>query len=75
METNLPGKYFLLAAEKLVFDILTQNPQGLTNAQVAQKTGLFVQIKNQKGYITWSILMSLVESGEVIKDEKIFRII
>ena len=62
------GPEVLARAEDLVLDALrTGHKAGLTNAEVAQHTGLNPPVAHRRGEVTRSILTSLVERGFVSK--------
>ena len=62
------GPEVLARAEDLVLNALrTGHTAGLTNAEVAQRTGLNPPVAQRRGEVTRSILTSLVERGLVSK--------
>jgi hypothetical protein len=68
------GVYLMLAAQRLVLDVLAQHPEGLTNSGVGAITGLNLPVRQQSGYVTWTILQFLVERGNVVKKERVYRL-
>lgn len=70
----LPGTYLVRAMESLILDLLAQHPEGLTNTRVGLLTGLNPPISHQSGYVTWTILTYLVETGQVVKDGHCYRL-
>jgi hypothetical protein len=69
------GAYLIEAAVQIVLDALAANPAGLTNVEVAMTTGLDLHISNQNGYISWTILQWLVESGRVKKGGRTYTLV
>lgn len=61
------GEKIMDVAIELVLETLKGAPEGLTNVEVSKKTGLSLPIKNQKNYVTYTVLMFLVEKGKIIK--------
>jgi hypothetical protein len=75
MAIVLAGTYLIDAAMKLILDLLSENPDGLTNTQVGLVTGLNPVIRKQNGYVTWTLLTYLVEQGRVLKVGKVYRLL
>jgi hypothetical protein len=61
------GAEVLAEMERLMTTELARESEGLTNRELAQRTGLWVDIERQRGYITWTILQQLLEQGRVRK--------
>lgn len=72
-EPKVNGEHILTAAVELVLETLRGAPDGLTNAAVQSQTGLYLEVPNQKGYISWTILNHLVLTGQVVKRGKYYR--
>ncbi len=70
----MTGEQILAAAQDLVLDALRGAPDGLTNAEVQDKTGLYLEVPNHTGYISWTILNHLVLTGQVVKDGRHYRL-
>ncbi len=69
------GPELLARAEDLVLDALRTGPTaGLTNAEVAQRTGLNPPVAQRRGEVTRSILTSLVERGLVSKIDQRYTV-
>lgn len=62
------GADLIVAAQQLVLDALKSNREGLTNSEVDERTNLNLPISKQRGYITWTILQYLLETGRVTKE-------
>ncbi len=62
------GEELLQRAEELIVQVLGAEPQGLTNAEIGERTGLSVAIARQQGYISWSLLQRMHERGLVRRD-------
>lgn len=73
MKSLLPGTYLIAAAQQLILDVLSLYPDGLTNAEIDEKTGLNLPVKSQHGYITWTLLSYLVQKGLVVKEGKVYK--
>ena len=69
-----PGETLISEATALVVSALRERPEGLTNAEVDERTGLNLPIPTNRGYITWTILQHLVQQGQVRKEGKIYRL-
>lgn len=70
----MTGEEILAAAQDLVLNALQRAPDGLTNAEVQDKTGLYLEVPNHTGYISWTILNHLVLAGMVVKDGRLYRL-
>lgn len=71
----MDGPELIHAAQQLVLDALRSNADGLTNAEVDERTVLNLPIQNQRGYITWTILQYLVQSGTVVKEGRRYKVV
>jgi hypothetical protein len=63
--------------ERAILQVLGAHPQGLRNADVAEKLGLRSDFNGrQKDYLTYSVLGRLLRTGRVERDEKtkLFRV-
>ena len=69
------GAYLTEAALTLVIDVLEAHPEGMSNRDVGLATGLNLAISKQEGYITWTILQFLLETGRVAKEGALWRLI
>ena len=69
------GTHLMQAAIALVVDVLREHPEGITNRDIGIATGLNLAIAKQQGYITWTILQYLLESGVVTKDGRIWKLV
>jgi hypothetical protein len=65
MAHSAQGDELLAAAERLVLDVIRASDEGLTNMEVARETGLYLPVSRQRGYISWTILQHLVETGRL----------
>lgn len=55
--------------EDAILRLLTVNPQGLRNIEIADSLGLRSSSQgNQRNYLTYSILGNLIEEGKVVKE-------
>jgi len=72
-DVTMTGAEILDAAEALVLRELKSRPEGLTNAEIEEKTGLSLPVDHHRGYITWTILQHLVKSGIVQKMGRRYR--
>jgi hypothetical protein len=70
----MTGKEILEAAKKLVMEELARSPDGLRNRGEIERTGLYLDVPAQKGYITWTILQYLVQEGRVEKHGGVFTL-
>ena len=70
----MDGEMLIAAAQELVLDALRSAPTGLTNAEVGVKTGLNLPIRNQNGYISWTILQYLLQNDRIEKVEGRYRL-
>lgn len=71
----MTGPELLERAQNLVLATLARNPSGMTNAEVHNATGLYLDVPKQKGYISWTILNHLIEVGKVEKVGPLYRIV
>ena len=71
----MEGSDIVQAAIDLVRRELRRAPSGLTNAEVAERTGISLQISKHNGYLTWTILQHLVENGEALKSDRLYRLV
>ena len=69
----MTGNEIMESAIDLVIDALRSSQDGLTNTEVIDKTGLYLSVPDHSGYITWTILMHLVQKGRVVKNGKLYR--
>jgi hypothetical protein len=69
------GEELTAEATALVVEALRGAPQGLTNAEVDERTGLNLPIPTMRGFITWTILQHLVQQRRVRKDGRHYRLI
>lgn len=74
-ETRRRGEELMAEATKLVVETLRGSPEGLTNAEVDERTGMNLPIPKHRGYITWTILQHLVQAGRVRKEGKRYRLV
>ncbi len=70
----LPGTSIVDAAIQLVIENLRAHPDGIRNVDLAETTGLDLPVKAQQHYITYTILMYLVEQGRVEKHGYLYRL-
>ena len=68
------GTYLIQAAVNLVIDVLDAHPEGMSNQDVGQATGLNLAISKQGGYITWTILQFLLETGRAVKEGPLWKL-
>lgn len=68
------GEHLLAAAQELVLEALRAAPDGLTNSEVQSQTGLYLEVPDHSGYISWTVLNHLVLIGQVVKDGKFYRV-
>lgn len=68
------GQHILEAAQDLVVEALQSAPDGLTNVEVQNQTGLYLEVANHSGYISWTILNHLVLVGRVVRDGRLYRL-
>lgn len=68
------GWYLMLAAQRLVLDVLALHPEGLTNTTIGAITGLNLPVKQHPGYVSHTILQYLVDHGRVVKDDRVYRL-
>lgn len=55
--------------EEAILGLLTVNPQGLRNVEIADSLGLrSSSLGNQRNYLTYSVLGNLIDEGKVVKD-------
>jgi hypothetical protein len=73
--TESGGARLIADAVDLVRSELARHPEGMRNVDVATATGLNLPISTQPGYITWTILRYLVESGEVTKIGPLYHLV
>ena len=71
---SLPGTYLIHAAQQLVLDVLSAHPESLTNSRLGELTGFKPVIKTQNGYITWTLLMHLMDRGLVVKTGRLYKL-
>ena len=65
------GQELMQQCKDLVIEYLNHHSTGVTNQQVANETGLYLDVPNHKGYVSWTILEHLVAKGSVEKvDQK-----
>ncbi len=69
------GGALLDAATELVRVALQEEPEGLSNQEVGERTGLQVEMAEQRGWISWTLLHRLIEAGEVEKEGPIYRLV
>ena len=68
------GERIIEAAVGEVLRELSQHPKGMRNVELAQATGLDLPVRAQKHYISYTILMYLVEQGRVLKEGRVYRL-
>ena len=78
---DAPGKETaqagLSSIETAILDLLSDNPEGLRNAEIAGRLGLRSEFRGSyKNYLTYTVLMSLQEKGMVHQNSetKIFAL-
>ena len=60
--------------EEAIIRLLTVNPQGLRNVDIADSLGLRSSSRgNQRNYLTYSVLGNLIDEGKVVKDGTKYR--
>jgi hypothetical protein len=72
--TRLPGTSIVDAAIQLVLEQLRAHPDGIRNVDLAHATGLDLPVKAQQHYITYTVLMYLVEQRRVEKRGHLYRL-
>jgi hypothetical protein len=72
--TQLPGSSIVNAAIQVVLEDLRAHPEGIRNVDLAETTGLDLPVTAQRHYITYTILMYLVEQGTVQKRGHLYRL-
>lgn len=75
MGLEVLGKSLIEASTELVREVLKGSPDGLSNQEVGERTGLWLDIPEQRGWISWTILRRLMETGEVTKDGPNYRLV
>jgi hypothetical protein len=67
--TNLNNetKLFLDKLKKIVIESLQKNPEGLTNQEIIEKTGIYLPVEEHKGWISWTILNNLLIEDKIKK--------
>jgi hypothetical protein len=68
------GEHLLQVAIEMVVRELRAHPGGLSNAEIGHRTGLFLEVPDHSGYISWTILQHLVHTGRAVKDREIYRL-
>lgn len=58
----------------LVYAAVAAAPNGLTASEAQLKTGLYLDVPAQKGYICWTVLRHLVHTGRLVKIDKRYRV-
>lgn len=61
------GQRLMDECKGLVIECLKSHSAGATNQEIAEKTGLYLDVPNHKGYISWTILEHLVSRGVLEK--------
>ena len=57
--------------EEAILRLLTINPQGLRNIEIAKSLGLRSDfLGSHRNYLTYSVLGKLIEEGKVVRDEQ-----
>ena len=57
--------------EEAILRLLSSNPQGLRNSEIAELLNLRSDFRGrQKDYLTYSVLGGLIAHGKVVRDEK-----
>ena len=68
------GATLMRSAIRIVLDELRAHPSGIRNVDIANATGLYLPVKSHPGYISYTILMYLVEQGSVEKRGQLYRL-
>jgi hypothetical protein len=69
----MTGGQILIEAQRLVLDELAKFPGGISNSDLARRTGLWVELPKQRGWLSWTILHLLIQKGMVVKQGKLYR--
>ena len=69
-----PGTVIVDSAISLILEELRAHPEGIRNIDIANATGLDLPVKAQQHYITYTILLYLVEQGRVEKHGRLYRL-
>ncbi len=57
--------------KQAVISLLGSHPQGLRNAEIADKLGIR---SHQRNFLSFSVLGLLIESRDVIKADKVYKL-
>lgn len=67
-DLQVRGEELIRQLSVLIVDTLKKSPHGLTNIEVERAAGLTLPIYRQRGYISWSILEYLLETGQIWRE-------
>jgi hypothetical protein len=68
------GQTLLDEAKRLTMDALRRAPGGLSSTEVGERTGLYLDVPTNKGYISWTILQNLLLEGQIEKIGRRYRV-
>ena len=60
-------KILLDKLKSITLESLQNNPQGLTDKEIIEKTGIYLPVENHKGWISWTLLNNLLMENKIKK--------